>query len=516
MTSFKEKFVRPDQTDVEKARSEIANSVAEVIWAAENVELVTVGIDVGSSTSHLMFARVHMQKVADGMSSRFVLVGREVIWRSPILLTPYLIDENTIDVKVLEAFIEDGFKQSGLRRDEIDSGAVILTGAALKRSNAEAIAHLFAKESGKFVCASAGHHLECVMAAHGAGTASLSRSRKQTMMNIDIGGGTTKLALCQGGKIIATAAFEVGGRLVAYDENRIVTRVEEPALRHATRAGITVARGKPISEDEVRRLAEAEVEALLDAVLQKDGGGIAAELFVTPLLPAAPRPDAVTFSGGVSEFIYGRETKEHGDLGKALGTALMKAIETKRLPYEVIDPGQGIRATVIGASQFSVEVSGNTIHISNGQALPLRNVPVLYPNVDLSEEEISHESITNEIRNAHTRFDFVEGEQPVALAFKWDGEPAYPRLKALADGITNGLARSVAQKNPIIVIFDEDIGKGMGTLLRSECGVGGDILSIDGIELAEFDYIDIGEIIQPTNVVPLVVKSLLFSTPTEA
>ena len=130
-------------------------------------------------------------------------------------------------------------------------------------------------------------------------------------------------------------------------------------------------------------------------------------------------------------------------------------------------------------------------------------------------DDIDQERITSEIQRAHERFNFNEGDHPVALAFHWDGPPAYTRLKPLADGITLGLPRTVRAGRPIIVMFDEDIGKTMGSILRNECEVRGDVLSIDGINLTEFDYIDIGEVIQPTNVVPLVVKSLLFATPDE-
>ncbi|MFB3053730.1 MAG: ethanolamine ammonia-lyase reactivating factor EutA, partial [Alphaproteobacteria bacterium] len=137
-------------------------AIADAIWSADNVELVTIGVDIGSSTSHLMFARVHMQRLTTALSSRFVVVNREILWRSPILITPYLDDDN-IDVGQLESFIEGAYKEAGLTREEIDSGAVILTGEALKRKNAEAIAHLFAADAGKFVCASAGHHMESAM-----------------------------------------------------------------------------------------------------------------------------------------------------------------------------------------------------------------------------------------------------------------------------------------------------------------------------------------------------------------
>ena len=137
----------------------------EVAWAADNVELTTVGIDIGSSTSHLMFARVHLQRLGNALSSRFVVVGRKLLWQSPILLTPYLPDY-TIDVDELAGFIGGCYAYAGIERDEIDSGAVILTGEAIKRRNARAIADLFSEEAGKFVCASAGHHMECQMSAH--------------------------------------------------------------------------------------------------------------------------------------------------------------------------------------------------------------------------------------------------------------------------------------------------------------------------------------------------------------
>jgi ethanolamine utilization protein EutA len=73
---------------------------------------------------------------------------------------------------------------------------VILTGEAIKRKNAQAIDELFAAEAGKFVCATAGHKLECTLAAHGAGAVKLSKERGDTcLLHVDIGGGTTKLAL---------------------------------------------------------------------------------------------------------------------------------------------------------------------------------------------------------------------------------------------------------------------------------------------------------------------------------
>lgn len=486
-------------------------AIAETIWAADNVELVTVGVDIGSSTSHLMFAKVHLQRLTTALSSRFVVVNREVLWRSPILLTPYLSD-NTIDVGYLQKFIEAGYQEAGLKRSDVDSGAVILTGEALKRKNAEAITHLFAEESGKFVCASAGHHLECAMAAHGSGAIALSRKDHKNVLNIDVGGGTTKLGLCHGGRLLATAAIEVGGRLVAFDDEGKINRIEGPAFVHAEKAGVELEMGKNLAEDDIRKLARTMVEALVPAVMQQDPKGITRDLLVTDPLPKKPVPDFVTFSGGVSEFIYGRETKDHNDIGRYLAEALAEALADNRIPYKAMDPGQGIRATVIGASQFSVQVSGNTIHVSDEKALPVRNIPVLRPNVTL-EDDIDAVKVTEEIKAALTRFDYEEGEQAVALAFQWKGDPLHARLKALADGICAGLPKTIRGGQSLVLMLDGDIGKTIGNILTRECGVKADIISVDGVALKEFDYVDIGEMIKPTNVVPLVIKSLLFSTP---
>ena len=163
-----------------------------------------------------MFAHVHLQRLGTALSSRFVVVNRRIIWQSPILLTPYLPDY-TIDTDELSGFIGSCYQYAGIEPGDIDLGAVILTGEAIKRHNARSIADLFSEEAGRFVCASAGHHLECQLSAHGSGAVALSRGHKATLLNIDIGGGTTKLTLIENGSIIASSAIAVGGRLIVED-----------------------------------------------------------------------------------------------------------------------------------------------------------------------------------------------------------------------------------------------------------------------------------------------------------
>ena len=211
----------------------------------------------------------------------------------------------------------------------------------------------------------------------------------------------------------------------------------------------------------------------------------------------------------MAEYVFQRETEDHGDLGKRLAAGISQALTEARIPYPVYDPGQGIRATVIGASQFSVQVSGNTIMVSDPAALPLRNVPVVRLELDMSAD-FGPGQVAAEIGKALSRFDIVEGETTVALAFRWQGEPLHARIFALAQGICQGLPETISSGKPVIVMMDGDLGRTLGEVLRRELDVANDIVSVDGVDLKNFDFVDIGEVIEPTRVVTMVIKSLLF------
>jgi ethanolamine utilization protein EutA len=486
----------------------VDDSLRDYDWKTTNVELTTVGVDIGSSTSHLMFSKVHMQRVGEGAATRFAVVGREVLWKSPIFFTPYL-DADTIDAAKLERFIVEAYHVVDAGSESIDTGAIILTGEALKRKNSLAITSLFAEEIGKFVCASAGHHLEAVLAANGSGTVSRSSRDGQTLLNIDIGGGTTKLALVDHGEIVATSAIAIGARLLAWDSLRRLTRVEEPARRVGTHLGIRLTRGLQFPEEDERRIAEEWTGILADMVHGKPPTGLAAELLLTEPLPTDLTPKAITFSGGVSEFIYLRETRDFRDMGTTLAKTLRRALMTGAISVPVVDPGQGIRATAIGASQFTSQVSGNT-YVSDETILPLGNLPVLFAAMDLSGE-IDSATAAAAIQEAARRADIEEGEQPVAVAVRWKGAPTAERVRALARGIADGIPRTIAGRVPFAVLVDNEIGRLVGSSLKDDIAVPGELVTLDGVAVSEFDYVDIAPMIHPSEVVPVAVKSLLFA-----
>ncbi len=482
-------------------------AVAQSIWRQETVELNTAGIDVGSSTSHLLFARIRLQRRSQGLSSRFIVTNREVIYRSNIILTPFL-DYGSIDVNALEDFIHGAYHQAGFQRSDIDSGAVILTGEAIKKKNARKIADLFAEEAGKFVCATAGHKLECTLAAHGSGAVALSKTNNECLLHVDIGGGTTKLALIDKGHILGVCAFAVGGRLLARDKNGKWTRVDDSARLVAEELGLDTD-PEMLEDPEVRnkiaqRLAGIAVDFISGGV--KDKLGMTLQL--TEDLPRNISPDALSFSGGVSEYLLHGEEEDYGDIAILLAKELNQQL-TEKLKLPIRDPGQGIRATVIGASQFTVQVSGKTIYLTDQSILPVHNVPVVHIPIDLSGE-IVEKHVSHAIVQGMHRMDLAP-QNRMAIAFNWEGDPEYARLKAMGQGILNAVAPDGEREGELLLMIHGDIGNILGNLLTRELGLTCSLLSVDGIQLQELDFVDVGELIDPPGVVPIVIKSLLFS-----
>ena len=481
--------------------------MAKFIWSQESVELNTIGIDIGSSTSHLLFAKVTLQRQSQGLSSRFVVTNREVIWRSPIMLTPFVTD-GTIDAHALDHFIHDAYKQAGMKRGDVDSGAVILTGEAIKRKNARAIDELFAEEAGKFVCATAGHKLECTLAAHGSGAVALSRDRQCTVLHVDIGGGTTKLAHIEKGVIKSVAAFAVGGRLLASDPTGAWSRIDQSAWLVARDLGIG-ADAKTLADPALRqRIATRLAELAVDQIMGGASDELGRQLELTEPLVRNSAPDAITFSGGVSEYIFETETREFGDIARILALEVRRLLK-ERSKTPVIDPGSRIRATVIGASQFTVQVSGKTIFLSQPDVQPVHNVPVVPVGLDMSGD-IDSEAIATAIRQKVEQLDIPPGGR-MAISFTWGGDPEYKRLFAAAKGILMGAAPGGKRNDLLLLMIDGDVGKTMGNLLVRELDFPGELVSIDGVQLQELDYVDVGELITPPGVVPVVIKSLLFS-----
>ena len=480
------------------------------MWRSERISLNSVGIDIGSSTSHLIFSRLILRRQGIALSSRFVVVKREIIYESPILLTPYL-DKTTIDTTKLDDFIHEAYQQARLTPKDIDTGAVIVTGEAAKKKNAEAIAALFSTQAGKFVCATAGHNLEAILSAYGSGAVAMTVNEGGdfTVMNVDIGGGTSKISIVKGGQVIDTAALEVGARLVSLDENGRIDRLEDAGIKIGEIAGVRPSLGGSLTESEKEKMASILCDSLFEVLERGALSPLTQGLMLTPEVAFKERIDAVMFSGGVSEYIYGFERRDLGDLGNQLGRYVRERASKLAGGIPVRAAEVRIRATVIGASQYTVQVSGNTIFLSHPDLLPLRNLQVVTPQITQQEPLLSAD-VKSAIERALQRFDIHDGERAAALAIHWELGPSYPLIRTLAEGVVGAMKEHVHKGQPLVLVFDADIAKLVGNIIEKELLPGSGIISIDGVDLKDFDFIDIGEELPDAKAVPVVIKSLIF------
>lgn len=483
---------------------------SDPFWASERIVLQSAGIDIGSTTSHLMFSQIVLRRQGISLSSRFQVVGKKVIYESPIMITPFL-DGNIIDTKRLGDFISAGYQESGIKPEEIDTGAVIITGEAARKDNAEAIATMFSAQAGKFVCATAGHNLEAKMAAYGSGAVEISSSKygqAHNILNVDVGGGTTKFALARDGAVVDTAAVNVGARLFVVDENDRIIRLEAPGQLVLADIGLTLKIGDTLNHQLEHQICHRLAQVLAEVIKREPPSPLTQKLAITPPLSFPEPINHMIFSGGVSEFIYGRERREFGDLGLILAEEIRAACLSPGFPVPMQPGVQRIRATVIGASQYTVQVSGSTIFLSNSSLLPMRNLQVITPGLDTAN--IKPAQIEKAILDAFRLIDTSPGELGVALALRWNAGPAYEHLKNLCEGIAKAMSPARAKGFPLVLVFDADVGRLVGHILTQEMKLHGDVLSIDGIELQDFDFIDIGELMPDAQVVPVVIKSLVF------
>ena len=480
------------------------------IWIADHVTLVSVGIDIGSSGTQVVFSRLALRRRGEDLSSRYIVESRETIYQSPVALTPYQ-SETRIDEQALGAIIDQAYAAAKLHPDDIDAGVVILTGEALRRENAAAIAGVIAEQGGEFVCATAGHHMEAMLAAYGSGAAKASHDSGTRILNIDIGGGTTKLALVEKGKVLHTAAVHIGGRLLVVDQSNRITRLDPTGKVHAKLAGFDWNLGDVVTREQMAKVADGMANALLVAIYGDELPNAIAQLYLTDRLPHLGGISGVMFSGGVAEYVYDREPRDFGDLGKLLGLAVRQKLSSGGFPWELLPAGECIRATALGASEYSVQLSGNTTYISNpAELLPRRNLQVLTPTYEFGPEIVPAE-VAAAIKRHYKAFDLIEGDAEVALAFRWRGAPSYQRIHAFAQGIVAGMEKTLSSGAPLFIVLDGDIAQTLGKLLREELDIENNILVIDGVTLWDFDYIDLGRIRMPSFTVPVTVKSLVFN-----
>lgn len=444
-------------------------------------ELLSVGIDVGTTTTQLILSRLTVENRASAFTVPELVIGnREIQYRSPVHFTP-LLGKDQVDGEKLRKLVAAEYDRAGIRRENVDTGAVIITGETSRKENARAVLTALEGFAGDFVAATAGPDLESVLAARGAGAVEFSAETGKRVLHMDIGGGTSNLAWIEDGKIVKTGCLNVGGRLVKFDENRVVSYVS-PILEGICDLKIgdvmTEARAKAVAELLARALEMAaglsETTELMEKLWTSEAGA---------MWESVPGESVLSFSGGVADCIEKRPVWwEFGDIGPVLGR---KIRQSRLCAGEYRLGAETIRATVIGAGCHSVQLSGSTVFY-RGVEFPLKNKPVVCMQGDCSEAELA-QRLGNQ-------------DEDGVLALSGKVPSGYEELKALAGKIVRGFGR-----RPVLVAVEADIAKALGQRMALETQ--GPVLCIDRVKLGEGSYLDVGAPVGAA--LPVVVKTLI-------
>lgn len=475
----------------------------------------SVGIDIGTSTTHVIFSELVLKKSLK-KTQKYEIAERNILYKSKIYLTP-LINSSTIDIQKLQTIFEEIYTDAGISIADIDTGAVIITGETARKENADLVVASMAEHAGKFVGATAGPNYESIISAHGSGALKYSEEHfEKLVVNIDIGGGTSNIAVLQAGKILDTACINIGGRLIVFEDNEsfIVKKTENAILTCASFMDpvVKVSVGSHITNEQVTQVSEMLVQSLFEILSGKSFNELSIlsqKLLMTdPIvkIPTGSKQVELMFSGGVSEYIYTDFSERYTDNAVFLAQAI-KNYMTHQDQFVLIEPEQRIRATVVGAGQYSLSVSGSTTFVSEKLTFPIRNVPVVY--VPMTSSMIA--DMSSEIKLSLSKLDLKDGDE-FALAFDDPVKPVYSNLTNFTKGLEKSLPLTTAKTDfPLILVFNSDIGNSVGNVAKRETLIQSEILSLDEIALKEGDFIDIGEPIIGRNVIPVVVKTLVFS-----
>lgn len=478
---------------------------------ADKTAILSVGIDVGTSTTQVVFSKLQMDNAGGYFSvPRVAIVDKEVVYKSEIYMTPLKTDV-LIDTEALRDIVAAEFRKAGYRPEDTDSGAVIITGESARKENADAVLKSLSDFAGDFVVSAAGPDMESLIAGKGSGAWQYSMDHHCRVANLDIGGGTTNVVLFEDGETLARGCLDIGGRLICMNPQGIITKVSPAAAVMAQAAGVSVSVGDRCDELKLTAVTR-QMAAALNAYLgvgTKDIDAILRQI-KTPGSSDFPVPEkvqAVFFSGGVADLIYheSADTWAYGDIGVLLG----RAIRESRLftDFQKMEPGETIRATVVGAGTYTTTISGSTITYSD-DIFPLKNIPVIK-----LDEELQEACFAGETEPVIRRIQWALGQNDAErfiLAMPGKRDPGYTEMKRAAAAIRQIMDRVQLPGEPILLVIESDIAKAMGQMIRQQPDLKRQVVAIDSIHVEDGEYVDMGKPMMNGMVIPVVVKTLIF------
>lgn len=458
-------------------------------------EILSVGIDIGTTTTQIIFSKITLSNTAGAFSiPNIVITEKKIIYKSHIYFTP-LVKGQRIDAYKIKEIIAFEYEKAKIKKKDIKTGAVIITGETARKENAKEVLNIISDFAGDFVVATAGADLESILAGYGSGACTISKGIDKNVANFDVGGGTTNVSAFYNGKIVDSFALDIGARLVKFNDYMEITYVSKKIEAIIQKLKLNIKVGLKAERYELKKVTDYFSNALMKICSGEELDNTIMDLFITNRKKYF-NISYCTFSGGVSEFVYESSPKmnkcdilKFHDIGPLLGASIKEKFQNE---YEVrlLTPKEKIRATVIGAGSFSTKISGSTIVFENND-LPIKNVPII------KLQEVKEDVILKKVK--------LYEDSDIALAFKGVKAPSYDYIKEASQNIVRAL---IGRNKSIIVIVENDFAKALGQTIKNLLKQERKVICIDGIAVNNGDYVDIGKSI--SGVVPVVVKTLIF------
>lgn len=467
-------------------------------------KLLSVGIDVGTTSTHLVISELELANDSQfNQAPRLIIRGRKIIYASPIHFTP-LDQDGTIAAQSVADILANEYLTAQVEPKQIASGALIITGESAHSRNAESLASSLAALAGDFVVASAGPHLESVLAGRGSGAAQASRDRNCTILNVDIGGGTSNAAVFRNGEVIDTSCLRLGGRCIKLDSSGTVVAMSDAGYDFVDGVAKKLKPGDVPGEEFLELIGFLIAETIVRFFLPGKPPQISQRFVTTELLRKDYEVDEYWISGGVAQLMnHGAASPlEFGDIGDYLARGLNESLAERKVKFHI--PENPIRATVIGAGQHTLQLTGSTITV-RAEKLPLRNIPLLRPFISTA---MSPSSFYDALSASLARTDLDCKNQPIALVLGTMEDLSFIALERMGASIAAAFT-SLAFAEPLILVASQDIGMALGQVMRGLLP-GVEILVLDGITIEVGDFIDIGAPLQNKQALPVVIKELLF------
>ena len=473
-----------------------------------NTDILSVGIDIGTSTTQVIFSKLQLENTASYFAVPHVsIIDKEVIYKSDIYMTP-LENEYLINADKVSKIVEAEFSKAGFLPSDTQTGAVIITGESARKENAAVVLDSLSRFAGDFVVSTAGPDLESVIAGKGSGAKKYSEDNSAVVANLDIGGGTTNIVVFDCGRIVAKGCYDIGGRQIKIRSDYTVEYISESAKKIADSVGVNIVVGKTTDEASVKAVCGRMAQLLEEAVGLEEKSELLNSIRTngsTALVLKKPIK-AICFSGGVADCVYtvNHNPFEFGDIGVTLG----KAIREGRLfsDLKIIQAKETIRATVVGAGTYTTTISGSTITYTN-DILPLKNIPVLKLNNDEQESVFGND--TDFLSEKIKWFISQNDSQQLVLALQGSENPSFLTIERAAECIGNVLDSVLPDGQPMLVLVENDMAKALGQAIRRKITTR-DLICIDSVLVEENDYIDMGKPLMNGLVIPVVVKTLIF------